>query len=108
LEQRLHVERFVAPAPVLDPGAGATATGAVRFARSGAEAVNDGGTLLDQAEAAGLTPQSGCRMGICHTCSCRKLAGAVRDVRTGEISTAPDEQIQICVNVPLGNVTLDI
>ena len=54
------------------------------------------------------TPQSGCRMGICHTCTCRKLEGAVRDVRTGEISTAPDELIQICVNAPVGDVTLDI
>lgn len=108
LEERLHVERFVAPAPLADPGDAAVATGAIRFARSGAQAVNSGGTLLDQAEAAGLTPQSGCRMGICHTCSCRKLEGAVRDVRTGAVSTAPDEQIQICVTVPVGDVTLDI
>lgn len=108
LQERLHVERFTPPAPVLDPGAAGIASGAIRFARSGAEAANSGGTLLDQAEAAGLTPQSGCRMGICHTCSCRKLEGAVRDVRTGEVSTAPDEQIQICVTVPVGDVTLDI
>ena len=47
-------------------------------------------------------------MGICHTCTCRKLEGAVRDVRTGEVSTAPDEEIQICVNAPVGDVTLDI
>jgi stearoyl-CoA 9-desaturase NADPH oxidoreductase len=80
----------------------------VRFARSGVEADGTGAPLLDQAEAAGLTPQSGCRMGICHTCTCRKLEGAVRDVRTGEVSTAPDELIQICVNAPVGDVTLDI
>jgi stearoyl-CoA 9-desaturase NADPH oxidoreductase len=107
-EERLRVERFAAPAPVLDPGAEGEATGAIRFARSGVEAANGGGTLLAQAEAAGLTPQSGCRMGICHTCSCRKLEGAVRDLRTGAVSAAPDEQIQICVNVPVGDVTLDI
>lgn len=107
-EERLHVERFVAPAPVLRPGEAGEATGAIRFARSGVEAANGGGTLLEQAEAAGLTPQSGCRMGICHTCSCRKLEGAVRDLRTGAVSSAPDEQIQICVNVPVGDVTLDI
>jgi hypothetical protein len=47
-------------------------------------------------------------MGICHTCSCRKVAGRVRDVRTGEVSDAPDELIQICVNVPVGDVTLDV
>jgi ferredoxin-NADP reductase len=107
-EERLFVERFEPPSPaVVDAGGGAVA-GRVRFARSGREAAGSGTPLLDQAEAAGLTPQSGCRMGICHTCSCRKLDGAVRDVRTGEVSTAPDELIQICVNVPVGDVTLDI
>ncbi|HST42525.1 MAG TPA: ferredoxin reductase [Conexibacter sp.] len=110
LEERLHVERFVAPAPLLvpDDADDATATGTLRFARSGVEVTGRGGTLLDQAEAAGLSPQNGCRMGICHTCSCRKLEGAVRDIRTGEISTAPDQQIQICVTAPVGDVTIDI
>lgn len=107
LEERLHVEQFVLPLPaVTSPGD--PATGSVQFARSGRAAPNSGDTLLDQAEAAGLTPQSGCRMGICHTCSCRKVAGSVRDIRTGEVSDAPDELIQICVNVPVGDVTLDI
>jgi ferredoxin-NADP reductase len=106
LEERLHVERFVAPAPLLAPEGGAAGT--LRFARSGVEVAGGGGTLLDEAEAAGLTPQHGCRMGICHTCSCRKLEGAVRDLRTGAISSAPDEQIQICVTAPVGDVTLDI
>jgi ferredoxin-NADP reductase len=109
IEQRLHVEQFAAPAPArVEPGADATATGSVTFSRSGRVAHNSGASLLDQAEAAGLTPQSGCRMGICHTCSCRKLEGAVRDLRTGQVSTAPDELIQICVNAPVGDVTLDI
>ena len=107
LEERLRVEQFTAPAPAV-PADAETATGSVQFARSGRAAENDGATLLEQAEAAGLTPQSGCRMGICHTCSCRKVEGAVRDIRTGEISTAPDELIQICVTTPAGDVTLDI
>ena len=107
LEQRLFVERFSPPAPApLD--ADAVVAGSVRFARSGVAATGTAAPLLDQAEAAGLTPKSGCRMGICHTCTSRKLDGAVRDLRTGEISTAPDELIQICVNAPVGDVTLDI
>jgi stearoyl-CoA 9-desaturase NADPH oxidoreductase len=107
LDERLYVERFAPPAPApVDPDG--VVAGSVRFARSGREALSTGAPLLDQAEAAGLTPQSGCRMGICHTCTCRKLEGAVRDVRTGEVSTAPDELIQICVNAPVGDVTLDI
>jgi len=107
LEERLHVEQFTAPARAQVDGAGHVA-GSLRFVRSGVEAAGTAAPLLEQAEAAGLTPQSGCRMGICHTCTCRKLEGAVRDVRTGEISTAPDELIQICVNAPVGDVTLDI
>ncbi len=47
-------------------------------------------------------------MGICNTCSCRKTAGTVRNVITGEISNAGDEQIRICVSVPVGDVELDL
>jgi stearoyl-CoA 9-desaturase NADPH oxidoreductase len=107
LDAQLYVEQFAPPAPARVDTDGHVA-GSVRFARSGVEADGTGAPLLDHAEAAGLTPQSGCRMGICHTCTCRKLEGAVRDVRTGEVSTAPDELIQICVNAPVGDVTLDI
>ncbi|HEU4701278.1 MAG TPA: ferredoxin reductase [Conexibacter sp.] len=107
LDAHLFVEQFAPAAPAAVPADGHV-TGSVRFARSGVEASGTAAPLLDQAEAAGLRPKSGCRMGICHTCTCRKLAGAVRDVRTGEVSTAPDELIQICVNAPVGDVTLDI
>ena len=46
---------------------------------------DDGRPLLEQAEAAGLTPESGCRMGICHSCTRRKTRGAVTqpDHRSG-------------------------
>jgi ferredoxin-NADP reductase len=102
---QLHLEHFTAAAIVLDS---ANAEGEVRFARSERLAKNNGGTLLDQAEAAGLKPESGCRMGICHACTCRKASGRVRDTRTGEISDAGEGDIQICVSVPVGTVTLDI
>ena len=66
------------------------------------------GTLLEQAESAGLRPEFGCRMGICHTCTCRKSAGAVRNVLTGEVSDEEDEDIQLCISVPAGDVALEI
>jgi ferredoxin-NADP reductase len=84
------------------------AEGLVRFTRSGGEAANSGLPLLEQAEDAGLAPEHGCRMGICNTCSCRKTKGTVRNVVTGELSTAQDEQIRICVSVPVGDVALDL
>jgi ferredoxin len=55
-----------------------------------------------------LTPEFGCRMGICHSCACRKTAGRVRNVRTGEVSAPDEEEIQICISVPAGDVELDL
>jgi ferredoxin-NADP reductase len=82
--------------------------GTVSFATSGRAAANSGLVLLEQAEDAGLAPQYGCRMGICNTCSCRKRAGRVRNLISGEVSGARDEQIRICVSVPVGDVELDL
>ncbi len=99
------VETFTAPALSFDP---AGAEGTVSFATSGRQVANSGLPLLEQAEDAGLTPDHGCRMGICNTCSCRKTEGRVRNVLTGEISSAGEEQIRICVSVPVGDTVLDI
>jgi len=88
--------------------AGEAAQGTLRFLHSDQIAQIGAGTLLEQAEAAGLTPEFGCRMGICHTCTCRKAAGAVRNVLTGEVSDEEDEDIQLCVSVPAGDVALEL
>ncbi len=104
-EQRLHVESFVPPSFV---AAGEPGEGEVRFAGSGVEVANSGASLLEQAEGAGLQPQYGCRMGICHTCTCRKLAGTHKNLVTGEVSSAPDEEIQLCVSAALGDLTVDL
>jgi len=87
---------------------GAAASGSLRFVRSDVTAPVRPGTLLEQAEGAGLSPEFGCRMGICHTCTCRKQAGAVRNLRTGEVSTEEDEDIQLCISVPAGDVALEL
>ncbi|MFN8544273.1 MAG: ferredoxin reductase [Candidatus Binatia bacterium] len=101
----LHVERFTAaPRP---PAADATG-GTVRFARSGRVVVSDGRSLLVQAEAAGLAPKSGCRMGICRTCLCPKPRGTVRDLVTGALSSEAEVAVRLCVSIPVGDVTLDL
>jgi ferredoxin-NADP reductase len=105
LEARLRVEYFDPPPLAVPTG---EAGGSVHFAGSDLRAANSGASLLEQAEAAGLAPEHGCRMGICHSCTCRKTAGTVRNAVTGELSSATDEDIQICVSVPVGDVTLDI
>jgi stearoyl-CoA 9-desaturase NADPH oxidoreductase len=96
-------ESFVPP--VFDLSAEASG-GSVTFADSGVEVADDGRPLLDQAEAAGLTPDSGCRMGICHSCTRRKTRGAVKNLITGAVSSAEQEDVQICVSVPVGDVDI--
>jgi stearoyl-CoA 9-desaturase NADPH oxidoreductase len=109
LEHRLHVESFVPPSfvPAGEPG-----EGQVLFSEagsdSGVEVANSGESLLAQAEAAGLSPEYGCRMGICHTCTCRKRSGTHKNLLTGEVSSAPDEEIQLCVSAALGDLTVEL
>ncbi len=98
-----HSESFVPPK--LDLPAQPSG-GRVTFADSAVEVTDDGRSLLEQAESAGLTPASGCRMGICHTCTRRKTSGVVRNLTSGAVSTAPDEHVQICVSVPVGDVDI--
>jgi stearoyl-CoA 9-desaturase NADPH oxidoreductase len=102
--QHLHTESFTL-APF---GAGETVDGTVHFGVSGTEVASDGMPLLLQAEAGGMAPLSGCRMGICHTCTRRLCAGTVRDAVTGELTTGPDANIRICVSVPVGDVEIDL
>jgi ferredoxin-NADP reductase len=98
-------ESFVAP--TLDLPAQPSG-GRVTFSDSAIEVTDDGRSLLEQAESAGLNPASGCRMGICHTCTRRKTSGVVRNLTSGAVSTAPDEDVQICVSVPVGDVDINL
>lgn len=103
IEDALHTEEFTAP--VLAPVDG-DVTGEVRFGATVVE--NSGATLLEQAEAAGLSPEHGCRMGICFSCTKVKTSGCTRNVLTGELHTEPDQEIQLCISAPVGDVAIDI
>jgi stearoyl-CoA 9-desaturase NADPH oxidoreductase len=104
-EDRLQVEFFKTSSIAADP---ANAEGSVSFTRSGRAAANTGGTLLEQAEALGLRPEYGCRMGICFSCTSRKHEGTVRNVVTGAESHLPDEDIQLCVTTPVGDCAVEV
>ncbi|GAA4752476.1 ferredoxin reductase [Gordonia alkaliphila] len=107
LTDRLHSEAFTLnTAPVLDPNQ--PITGTVEFAASGTAADNDGRTLLEQAEAAGLNPEYGCRMGICFSCTKVRTSGCTRNILTGELDSEADQPIQLCVNAPVGDVVVDL
>ncbi|MGV0604234.1 ferredoxin reductase [Mycolicibacterium sp. XJ1904] len=99
----VHSESFVPPTYTVpaEPSGGT-----ITFADSGVAVTDDGRPLLEQAENAGLTPESGCRMGICHSCTRRKTRGVVKNLVTGAVSTAEDEDVQICVSAPVGDVDL--
>ena len=95
------------PAPAaVDPNE--PVSGEITFAASGRTATNDDRTLLEQAEAAGLTPEFGCRMGICFSCTTIKKAGCTRNVLTGDIDSEADKQIQLCINAPVGDVEIEV
>src|SRR5258708_2371523 len=95
------------------PGEGGTcdlparrAGGRVTFANGSMEVADDGRRLLERAEQAGRSREGGCRMGICHPGTRRKTSGVVRNLTPGAVSTAPDEDVQICVSVPVGDVDI--
>ena len=101
--EALRVEYFKPPRVATGSG-----EGEVEFTRSGRAAANSGAALLEQAEALGLTPEYGCRMGICFSCVSRKTEGTVRNILTGETSSLPDEDIRICVSAPEGDCAVEL
>jgi ferredoxin-NADP reductase len=102
---RLHLERFEIATLSADPGDGGTVTVAGTDKTFDAPA---GTPLLVAGEDAGLPLQSGCRMGICHSCVCTLESGQVRDLRTGELKNQPGQHIQLCVSGAAGDVELSI
>jgi len=81
----------------------------LQFARSQLRVTGDNASsLLVQAEQHGLRPAHGCRQGICSSCTCTLVSGAVRDLRSGGLFSEPGQPIRICVSVPQGDVVVDL
>ncbi len=106
---RFHQEAFTLTNVVAESGA---TGGTLRFTASGVTAEAGGATVLETAEAAGLAPAHGCRMGICHTCTRDLICGTVRDVTTGDVTTTDANgsavEIRVCVSAPVGDVEIDL
>ncbi len=102
---RLHTERFRPTVVVAGEG------GTVTFTENGRVIEADGATpILDAAEDAGVLMPSGCRMGICFRCVLPLREGAVRDLRTGELTYAvPDDgvKIQTCISAVAGSCEIE-
>jgi stearoyl-CoA 9-desaturase NADPH oxidoreductase len=104
ISERLHMESFEHMMLAGVTGKGGTIT----FAGSDITAESDGATaILVAGEDAGAVLPYGCRMGICHTCTGTLRDGAVRDLRTGDVTRAGTE-IRTCVNSPDGDITLEL
>ena len=104
--RHLHTERFRAPLAKADPQARG---GQVSFTAAGKTVAADAATpLLRVAEDAGLNPRHGCRMGICHTCPRKLLAGQVRDLRTGAVHGEPGDDVLICVSAAAGDCSIEL
>jgi uncharacterized protein len=81
----------------------------VTFQRSGLTVPWDpkAGTILDLAEANGLTPAFSCRSGVCHTCMCGLIEGEVEYIDEGVFRPDDPEQVLVCSSRPKTDVTID-
>ena len=101
-ENKIHFESFDSNLKIAN-----NSQGSIQFTRSNKNiTVNDANSILEQAELAGLNPKSGCRMGVCHTCTCTKTSGIVINRLTGEKSQADEEEIRICISQAIGEVKI--
>lgn len=81
----------------------------VYFSRSGVQTSWNPSleSILDLAEANGLSPDYSCRSGICHTCMVTLEDGEVEYVE--EPLDPPDDGcVLICVSKPKGNIVVDV
>lgn len=106
-KEKIHFEFFGAAPIEMDKNT----QGAVHFQTSDKVWISEEGqqnSLLEQAEELGLKPVSGCRIGVCHQCICKKKSGVVFNTRTREYSDTGTEEIQLCISVAQGDVVLDL
>jgi len=109
-DERIHAETFgpsmlirelETTVPAIEQPPAASEPVPVLFATSAKEArwVPGGGTLLELAEARGLTPEFSCRGGSCGTCKTRLISGQVHYLNMPADPLAADE-VLICCSVP--------
>jgi len=64
--------------------------------------------MLEQLESAGVSVPSGCRQGICNTCTCVRNSGTTTDVFSGAVDNEPLQIIKLCVSRASSNLELDL
>lgn len=92
----LHADANSAPVRITLQSTGRTVT------------VPSGQALLPALEAQGLSVPHGCRMGICNTCSCTKVAGTTQDLQSGDPQDEPNSAVRLCISSARTDLTLDL
>ena len=83
----------------------------VRFKQAGITAAwyaDDGQTLLDLAETAGLTPPYACRSGLCQSCECTITAGEVQYDPRPSVSIEQGRVLICCARPATDVIELDL
>lgn len=110
--QHLHIEQFgqvAQPSANLTPDTEHEVSVHFRLSEHTSQVLTaNPGSLLELAEAQDLSPTSGCRAGICHQCTCRKISGRVVNTKTGKVSDSGSEDIQLCISSPIDSITLEL
>jgi uncharacterized protein len=99
--KRAHARKAADATETTPPAAPAAQPTPVVFARSGKEAIwkPAGGSLLELAEAQGLSPEFSCRGGTCGSCRTRIVDGAVAYASPPDFPAAEGEAL-ICCAMP--------
>ncbi|MEO8370201.1 MAG: MOSC and FAD-binding oxidoreductase domain-containing protein [Candidatus Solibacter sp.] len=91
--------------PSGEPGVGPE----ISFTRSGLTVPWDSryANLLELAEACDVPVQWSCRVGVCHTCECSLIGGAVR-YEPDPLQPPASGNLLICCSTPSGDVEIDL
>jgi ferredoxin-NADP reductase/MOSC domain-containing protein YiiM/ferredoxin len=118
---RIHMEVFGSEAPItpgiersshapVHPPAGEPGNGPrIAFIRSGLTVAWDSRfpSLLELAEACDVPARWACRTGVCHTCECALIGGAV-EYDPDPLEPPPAGNLLICCTRPSGDVEIDL
>lgn len=64
--------------------------------------------LLSVSQSNDIKANYGCGIGICHECKCKKHSGIVFNTKTQTYSDNGEEDIQLCISIPVTHVSLGL
>lgn len=64
--------------------------------------------LLSVSQSNNIQANYGCGIGMCHECKCKKHSGIVFNTKTQRYSDNGEEDIQLCISIPVTHVSLGL